>query len=379
MKKTISQHAIERSTGKLTPGQAENNIHHGDCLELLPSLKPESVDLIFADPPFNINYQYDLYSDDLKDHEYVVFTERWMAACMRVLKPTGSFYIAIGDEFAAHVRLAINKVGGHLRNWIIWHVTFGQAMQKKFSRSHVHIFYFTKSKKALKFNADAVRVPSARQTTYNDRRANKSGKLPDDTWVLRPQEDERFFRCDQDTWYVPRVCGTFSERQGWHNCQMPESLLERIIKASSDETDVVLDPFSGSGTTCAVASRLGRRYIGIEWSENYVRMSRERLANIPSPNGRPPAKTALRKEVPIMSNKLAEELQEHGYTDDPELFREALSDHMFNAYGSWTVDDLLCHPADAIQFCDAIRTRFGVQFPDPLILKTLLNLRKRGG
>ena len=81
-----------------------------------------------------------------------------------------------------------------MRNWIVWHYTFGVNCTKKFNRSHAHIFYYVVDPKRFTFNADAVRVPSARQTTYADRRANPVGKLPDDTWVLRPQEDERFFR-----------------------------------------------------------------------------------------------------------------------------------------------------------------------------------------
>jgi site-specific DNA-methyltransferase (adenine-specific) len=124
-----------------------------------------------------------------------------------------------------------------------------------------------------------VRVPSARLTTYADRRANPAGKLPDDTWVLRPQEEERCFQSDTDTWYVARVCGTFKERTG-HPCQMPEALLERIIRVSSNPGDLVLDPFAGSGTTLATAKRLGRRYLGVELSAEYAARVEERLAAV---------------------------------------------------------------------------------------------------
>ena len=133
------------------------------------------------------------------------------------------------------------------------------------------------------FNGEAVRVPSARQTTYADRRANPAGKMPDDTWVLRPQEDERLFPPASDTWYVPRVCGTFKERTG-HPCQMPEAVLERIIRVSSNPGDLVLDPFAGSGTTLATARRLGRRYLGIELSAEYAAAIRRRLEEVPIPS-----------------------------------------------------------------------------------------------
>ena len=136
--------------------------------------------------------------------------------------------------------------------------------------------------KAFTFNAASVRVPSARQTTYADRRANPTGKLPDDTWVLRPQEDERFFTPDSDTWYVARVCGTFKERTP-HPCQMPEAVLERILRVSSNPGDLVLDPFAGSGTTLAAAKGLGRRYLGIELSSEYAERIRQRLVEIGEP------------------------------------------------------------------------------------------------
>ena len=96
-------------------------------------------------------------------------------------------------------------------------------------------------------------------------------------WILRPQDLPEGFEPDSDTWYFPRVCGTFKERGGFHGCQMPEQLLGRIIKACSNEGDVVADPFAGTGTTLTVAKKLGRSYLGIELSEQYVNDSRARL------------------------------------------------------------------------------------------------------
>jgi site-specific DNA-methyltransferase (adenine-specific) len=205
-----------------------------------------------------------------------------MRAIQRALKPGGSFYLAIGDDFAADLCvIARRKLGFVMRNWIIWHYTFGQQTKKKFARSHTHIFYFTKTDdpNALTFNADAVRVASARQTTYADSRANPKGKLPDDTWYLRPQETnpEAYFEPGADTWNISRVCGTFNEREGWHGCQMPIAVLDRIIRASSNEGDIVLDPFNGSGTTCVSAALLGRRFVGIDQSAEYVAYARTRI------------------------------------------------------------------------------------------------------
>ena len=256
-----------------------NQILTGDCLSLLKKLPEASVDLAFADPPFNIGYDYDVYNDKQSRSTYLEWTEQWLRAVHRVLKPTGSFYVAIGDEYAAELKVRLDQLGLTMRNWIIWHYTFGVNCRKKFNRSHAHIFYYVKDAKHFTFNPNEIRVPSARQTTYADRRANPVGKLPDDTWVLRPQEDERYFDPASDTWYVSRVCGTFKERKD-HPCQMPEAVLERIIHVSSNPGDLVLDPFAGSGTTLAVAKKLGRDYLGMELSEEYAQSIRQRMNEI---------------------------------------------------------------------------------------------------
>ncbi len=256
-----------------------NEVWDGDCLELLPALPEGCVDLLFADPPFNIGYGYDVYDDVRQKPDYLGWTERWLEAARRVLAPTGSMFVAIGDEYAAEMKVRLDALGLTMRNWIVWHYTFGVNCTKKFNRSHAHIFYYVADPKHFTFNADTVRVPSARMTTYADRRANPVGKLPDDTWVLRPQEDGDHFRSDADTWYVSRVCGTFKERTS-HPCQMPEALLERIISVASDPGQLVLDPFAGSGTTLAVAKRLRRKFLGIELSEGYAEGIRERLKSV---------------------------------------------------------------------------------------------------
>jgi DNA modification methylase len=256
-----------------------NTVHLGDCIEILNRIKPGSVDLAFADPPFNIGYDYDVYEDRRTGQDYLGWTERWLAAVKRVLAPSGSLFVAIGDEYVAEHKVRLDALGLAMRNWIVWHYTFGVNCKQKFNRSHAHILYYVANPKQFTFNADAIRVPSARMTTYADRRANPVGKLPDDTWVLRPQESDAHFKPDSDTWYLPRVCGTFKERTG-HPCQMPEAVLERIIRVASNPGDVVLDPFAGSGTTLAVAKKLGREYIGCELSESYAAGVQARLAAI---------------------------------------------------------------------------------------------------
>lgn len=255
-----------------------NTVHQGDCIAGMKTLGDGVVDLAFADPPFNIGYDYDVYHDKLESENYLAWSRDWTAEVVRVLRPTGTFWLAIGDEYAAELKVMLQRDHGLVcRSWVVWYYTFGVNCKAKFSRSHAHLFHMVKDPKHFTFNAEAVRVPSARQLVYGDRRANPTGRLPDDTWILRPQDVPKGFRPDEDTWYFPRVCGTFKERAGWHGCQMPEQLLGRIIRASSREGELVLDPFAGSGTTLAVAKKLGRKFVGYELSKDYCEQIRQRL------------------------------------------------------------------------------------------------------
>lgn len=252
-----------------------------DCIAGLKQFVDSTVDLAFADPPFNIGYDYDIYHDKLESENYLAWSRDWTAEVVRVLKPAGTFWLAIGDEYAAELKLMLQHEHKlTCRSWVVWYYTFGVNCKAKFSRSHAHLFHMVKDPDHFTFNAEAVRVPSARQLVYGDRRAHPTGRLPDDTWILRPQDVPESFQANEDTWYFPRVCGTFKERAGWHGCQMPEQLLGRIVRACSNPGDLVLDPFAGSGTTLAVAKKLGRRYLGFELSKDYAARVESRLAAI---------------------------------------------------------------------------------------------------
>jgi len=272
-------------------------VHRGDCLDLMSRVPAGSVHLAFADPPFNIGYDYDAYDDRLSADAYLDWSRKWMREIVRVLRPDGTFWLAIGDEYAAELKvIATRELGLTSRSWVVWYYTFGVNCKQKFSRSHVHLFHFVRDAAAFTFNTDLIRVPSARELVYGDKRANPTGRLPDDTWVLRPQDLPDGFGAAEDTWYFPRICGTFKERSGWHGCQMPEQLLGRIIRASSNEGETVLDPFGGSGTTLAVAKKLGRSFIGMELSDDYADKITARLAGIamgdPLDGAAEPLKTA---------------------------------------------------------------------------------------
>ena len=251
----------ERGTGVAPERTGRSNavtddtIVTGDCLQVLPTLPAGCADLVFADPPFNVGYQYDVYRDRRPRAEYLTNVDEWLAAFVRVLKPTGTLCVAIGAEYAGHYQV---RLGLHDRNTIVWSYNFGPHQKAKFGRNHVPILHYTKHAKRFVFNAGAVRVESERQRA-GDKRADPRGRVPGDVCQF------------------PRVCGTFKERNtAGHGCQMPEALLERLIKATTNPGDLVVDPMCGTGTTLAVAKRLGRKWVGIELSKDYARAARER-------------------------------------------------------------------------------------------------------
>jgi site-specific DNA-methyltransferase (adenine-specific) len=254
-----------------------NEFLNTDCISAMRGLPEGYVDLTFADPPFNIGYDYDVYHDRKERDVYLDWSREWIGAVHRALKPAGTFWLAIGDEYAAELKLISQEAGFHCRSWVVWYYTFGVNCTRKFTRSHAHLFHFVKNPQDFTFNAEAIRVPSARQLVYNDSRANPVGRLPDDTWILRPQDLPEGFQPDENTWYFPRVAGTFKERAGFHGCQMPEQLLGRIIRCCSDPDELVFDPFSGSGSTLIVAKKLGRRFLGCDLSPEYVAQGTARL------------------------------------------------------------------------------------------------------
>src|ERR1041384_1742745 len=139
-------------------------IENRDCIEGMAGLPEESIDLAFADPPFNIGYDYDVYHDSRAADEYVAWSKKWIKGVTRALKPNGTFWLAIGDEYAAELKVMCTRdLGLHCRSWVLWFYTFGVHCTQKFTRSHAHLFYFVKNPKDFTFNSLEVRVPSARE------------------------------------------------------------------------------------------------------------------------------------------------------------------------------------------------------------------------
>lgn len=408
---------------------ATNKIYQGDCLELMRQIETGTIDLAFADPPFNIGYNYDEYHDRQDPDEYIAWSRAWIAEIHRVLKPSGTFWLAIGDEYAAELKVAAqHQVGFFTRSWVVWYYTFGVNCKNKFSRSHVHLFHFVKDENNFTFNAadQQVRVSSARALVYADKRANPAGRLPDDTWIVRPAADDSWvlrpqdlpdgFQPTDDTWYYARVAGTFKERQGFHGCQMPEQLLGRIVRASSNPGDMVFDPFAGSGTTLAVAKKLGRQWIGCELSEEYVRAATDRLAAIQDGDGldgaadpiasAPSTANGRRLDNQSRATGIATALRDDGQIRDTrdtqddascrrtpaepvapgtatnievrELIRDTIVEAYFSTHDGHSIDWLLAKPELQAEFHGACRNA-GLIGNAADWNRELLRIRKTGG
>ncbi len=228
----------------------------GDATELLKELPDGSVDLIVADPPYNLGKDYGNNRDLRAWHEYEEFTKSWLGESKRVLKDTGSIYVFMGVRFISTLfRFLEDDFKLNFNGWITWHYTQGMGRKKGFSPRHEDILYFTKTED-FTFNLDSVRVPQK----YFRKRNNMSGANPGDVWQFS------------------HVHYCSAEREQ-HPTQKPEALLDRIVQSSSNEGDLVVDPFVGSGTTVRVADILDRNWIGFDLNPDYIEMTRNRLLN----------------------------------------------------------------------------------------------------
>jgi site-specific DNA-methyltransferase (adenine-specific) len=369
------------------PKLALNEVHQIDCVEGLKQITPGSIHLAFADPPFNIGYEYDVYEDKRPSEEYLAWCRQWMQGVFDALKRDGTFWLAIGDEYAAELKLEAQRAGFHCRSWVVWYYTFGVNCTRGFSRSHTHLFYFVKHPSKFTFNDEnpVIRVPSARQLVYGDIRANPKGRLPDNTWFYRPQDIRSGFSAEQDSWYFARVAGTFGEREGFHGCQMPEQLLGRIIRCCSNPLDIVLDPFAGSGTTLAVAKKLNRRFIGFELSKEYVERVRQRLAGasvghpldgVADPRTSAPPTAKGRKLRGVRLRRQADGAVKAAQTI-PQEVRDELVQAYVSACDGHSVDWVLADPDLNSAFADACKLR-GVPGTVVQWNRGLLTVRKQG-
>ncbi len=240
-----------------------NNIIQGDSIELLKNIPDNSVDLVFADPPFNLKKSYNSYKDSLQVAEYLKWCEIWILELVRVVKPTGSIFIHNIPKWLTYYSAILNKVAD-FKHWISWDAPTA-PMGKTLQPSHYGILFYAKNAKSLKFYE--VRYPHKRERKSGFLQKDYGGKKK----LLHP-----FGPLVSDVWTdIHRM--KHNKYRDEHPCQLPIHLLERLILMSTDQDDIVLDPFSGTGTTALAAKRLGRNYIGIELDEDYVDISNNKL------------------------------------------------------------------------------------------------------
>ena len=258
-----------KPTYRLNNPQTE--IYIGDCIEILPYFPAESVNLIFADPPFNIGVKYGAYNDRKPRAEYLQWTYQWLDECLRVLAPQGSIWLNLPDDIAAEAVIHLKNRGLTMINWCMWHYRFGQHGDGKFINSKTHVPYSVKDPEKRIWNPEAILELSDRAAKYNDKR----------TFV---KDHHKGQRVPLDVWYGPnwgRIQGNNKERRPSHPNQIPEVYMQRVILACSNKSDLVLDPFLGSGTTSTIARFFNRRSIGIEINPSYAASAFERIQEGP--------------------------------------------------------------------------------------------------
>lgn len=261
-------------------------VFHGDCLDALGSIADESIDLIFADPPYNIGKQFGEFKDAWpSDKAYAEWCYEWLDACIRKLKPTGSLYVMTSTQAMPYLDLWLRERITILSR-IVWHYdSSGVQAKKHFGSLYEPILFCVKDAKSYTFNVADIEVEA---------RTGAVRKLID--YRKDVPTPYKTTKVPGNTWYMPRVRYRMPEYEA-HPSQKPEALLERIVKASTNPGDTVLDPFGGTFTTCVVAQRLGRRAIGIELQADYVKIGLRRLGIATHFNGealRPVEKTRVR-------------------------------------------------------------------------------------
>lgn len=280
-------------------------VYNGDCFSCLSEIEDLSVDLIFADPPYNIGKKFGDFMDVWpSDKHYAEWCYRWLELCIQKLKPSGSLYVMTSTQAMPYLDLWLRERLTVLSR-IVWHYDSSGVQAKKFFGSlYEPIIFCVKDPKNYTFNASDIEVKA---------RTGATRKLID--YRKKIPTPYKTTKVPGNTWYMPRVRYRMSEYEE-HPTQKPEALLERIIKASTNPGDLVLDPFSGTFTTCAVAQRLGRRSIGIEMQPEYFKIGLRRLEIADNFNGellKPLDKTFIRKNG--KSSRSSIEAQQDGLFD----------------------------------------------------------------
>jgi site-specific DNA-methyltransferase (adenine-specific) len=250
-------------------------IYVGDSIQWLASLASESVDLIVADPPYNINKaEWDSFESQ---QAYVAWSLNWIEQAARVLKPTGTLYVCGFSEILADIKLPALRFFEGCR-WLVWHYKNKANLRSDWGRSHESILHFRKSKE-FTFNVDDVRIPYGNHTVkYPERTQAETSQYGSgrtngkkQTWRPHPRGAK-----PRDVIEIPTTCNGMNETTP-HPTQKPEELVRKLVLASSNEGDLVIDPFLGSGTTAVVAEQLKRHWLGCDLSQEYCQWAIERI------------------------------------------------------------------------------------------------------
>jgi len=240
-----------------------NEIVADDSLKFLRKIDDDSVDITFADPPFNLQKKYNGYSDDKEFNEYLGWCELWLKEMVRITKPTGTIFVHNIPKWLTYYASVLNKIA-YFKHWIAWDAPTA-PMGSSLLPNHYGILYYVKNPKKVKFY----------DIRYPHKRDRKSGYLSKDYGGKKSQLHP-FGPLVSDVWTdIHRI--RHNKYRDDHPCQLPIHLLERLVLLSTDEGDIVLDPFVGTGTTVIAAKRLGRKYIGIDIDEKYVNITNSKL------------------------------------------------------------------------------------------------------
>jgi site-specific DNA-methyltransferase (adenine-specific) len=243
----------------------------GDSIKVMQNFDSESIDLIFADPPYNIKKAD--WDNIGSQQEYVIWSIRWIEEAARILKPTGSLYVCGFSEILADIKSPAMQFFNNC-HWIIWHYKNKASLANDWGRSHESILHFRKTKKH-KFNVDAIRIPYSEHTlkypTHPQALTSQYGNGKQHYWEPNPDGAK-----PKDVLEIPTTCNGMHEKTP-HPTQKPEELLRKILLASSNENDVIFDPFLGSGTTAICAEQLKRKWVGCDLSSKYLDWAINRL------------------------------------------------------------------------------------------------------
>ena len=262
-----------------------NKLICGDNLEVMEGLADASIDLICTDPPFCSQRDYGAFDDRWDDglKGYLKFMRPRVEQMHRLLKETGSLYLHCDPSASHYLKVMLDEVFGrkHFRNEIVWKRTYGQIAQpkRKMPTQHDIVLFYAKTESA---EYKQVYLPLLNRSINNYRKTDKDGRAYKEYKhkgkKKRVYLDKIKGRLMGNLWIdIERVHHFSNERTGYPT-QKPAKLYERMIKASSNEGDIVLDPFCGSGTTLVAANNLGRYYIGIDEKTDAIEIAEQRLA-----------------------------------------------------------------------------------------------------